>query len=73
MTVGLLVFAYLVARLVQDVVVKSVVLVLVAVVGLVVWTQRANLGDCISDDDCSCSIAGLTVQLPSATDRLRCG
>lgn len=71
--VGMLVFAYLVAKLVHDVVVKSVVLVVVAIAGFVIWSQRADLGDCISNDDCSCSIFGLDVQLPSAADRVRCG
>lgn len=71
--VGLLVFAYLVTKLVREIVVKSVVLVLIAIAGIVLWTQRADLGDCISNDDCSCSVVGLDVQLPSAADRVRCG
>ncbi|MEM8905445.1 MAG: hypothetical protein AAGA17_16915 [Actinomycetota bacterium] len=71
--VGLLVFGYLVARLVREIVVKGVVLALVAIIGLVLWNQRAALGDCIDDADCTCAVAGFDVQLPSATERLRCG
>ncbi|MEO1063838.1 MAG: hypothetical protein AAFZ07_20660 [Actinomycetota bacterium] len=71
--VGMLVFAYLVAKLVREVVVKAVVLVLIAIAGFVLWNQRTALGDCIDSDDCSCSIVGFDVQLPSAADRVRCG
>ena len=59
---GLLVAMYMVVRIVQKLVMKIVLFLLLAGVGLSLWIQREDLQDCA--DTCSCSLYGVDVEIP---------
>ncbi|MFZ6002509.1 MAG: hypothetical protein ACOYXM_01120 [Actinomycetota bacterium] len=61
--VTLLVVTVLVIRLVQKAVMRTVLLVLIAVVALVVYVNRAPLNACVRT--CECEIAGRHVTVPA--------
>ena len=54
--------AFVVLRFVRKMVLKVVFLGLLAGIGVFVWWERDNLRTCVPT--CSCSVAGLTVQVP---------
>lgn len=60
--VVLAVVAFLVLRFVQKIMLRLVVLVLVIALGIGVWFQRAELGDCAKT--CDCKMFGFDVQVP---------
>ncbi len=69
--VGSALAAYTAIRVVRAVVVRVVLVALAAGVGLVVWTQRTELRQCVEERDCGCDILGVEVPLPAADER-RC-
>ena len=61
--------ALLVARFVQKLVIKFVVLAILIAFGITLWAQRAELGDCTQT--CECRLYGQDVVI--ADDRLQQG
>jgi hypothetical protein len=51
--VALVVLAIIIGMLVRAVVTKAIGLVVVVVLGVLVWTQRASLDDCATQRDCT--------------------
>lgn len=62
---------YLVTRILRRVVMRFLLFVLLAGVGLSLWVQRADLQDCV--DTCACSLFGQEVEIPPDRRPDRCG
>ena len=60
--VGVLVLMFVVVRFIQKLVLRTVLFLVLAGVGLSLWVQREDLGDCV--DTCSCSLYGIDVEIP---------
>ncbi|MGI9604306.1 MAG: hypothetical protein ACR2QE_20675 [Acidimicrobiales bacterium] len=54
---------FLVVRFVTKMVTKAVLLVILALFGLTLWAQRADLSDCA--DTCKCRLYGQDVEIPA--------
>lgn len=67
--VALAVGALLVLRFVTKLVTRLVALALIAAVGVGVWLERDDLGECA--ETCECSVFGQDVEVPACEDRLR--
>ncbi len=65
---ALIVVMFLVVRFVQKLVMKGVMLAVLAGLGVALWAQRADLGDCA--ETCSCSLFGQDVEIPADQQRL---
>ena len=61
------VLGVLVARFVQKMVVKVVLLGVLVGVGVLVWAERIELGDCART--CDCRLLGRDVEVPRCLDR----
>ena len=57
---------FLVVRFVQKLVLKAVLVGLLALVGLGLWVQRADLGDCV--DTCDCRLFVFDVEVPDSAN-----
>lgn len=64
--VALVLFGFLVLRMVQKMVLRVILLGLLAGIGVFVWAQRAALADCAKT--CDCRFAGKDVQVPKCAD-----
>ncbi len=53
---------FLVARFIQKAIMKFVLFVILAGIGLSLWIQREELENCV--DTCECSLYGAEVQIP---------
>ena len=62
---------YLVTRFVQRMIMRFLLFVLLAGVGLSLWVQRADLQECV--DTCACSLYGQEVEIPAERRLERCG
>lgn len=65
----ILVAMFVVARFVTKIVTKAVLLSVLALFGLTLWIQRADLGDCA--ETCKCRLYGQEVEIPDDKNR-RC-
>lgn len=57
---------FLVVRFVQKLVLKAVLVGLLALVGLGLWVQRAELGDCV--ETCDCRLFLFDVEVPESAN-----
>ena len=64
--VVLVVCMVLVTRFVTKMVTKAVLLTILALLGVSLWVQRADLGDCA--DTCKCQLYGQEVEIPAGTN-----
>jgi hypothetical protein len=61
--IGMVVLMLLVLRFIQKLVLKGTLFGIFAIIGLVAWVERADLGDCATT--CSCKIVGFDVKIPA--------
>ncbi len=61
--VVLIVFMFWVARAIRKSFVRITVMVLISALGFGLWVQQDGLADCAKD--CSCSLFGMSVEIPS--------
>lgn len=61
---------YLVIRFVQKAVTRAMILVLLAVLGVALYVERADLEDCV--DTCSCELFGEDVTIPQNRNTGNC-
>ena len=59
---AMLVLMFLVLRFIQKLVLKGTLFAIFAVIGIVAWTQRADLEDCAKT--CDCKVLGFDVKIP---------
>lgn len=62
-----LVAGVLVARFLTKLAIKGALLVVLALVGVTLWTQRSSLADCARD--CSCRVLGQDIEVDGCPDR----
>ena len=58
----MLVLMFLVLRFIQKLVLKGTLFAIFAIIGVVAWTQRADLEDCART--CDCKVLGFDVKIP---------
>jgi low temperature requirement protein LtrA len=64
--IGAIVLIVLVLRFVQKLALKMAFSVVLALVALLAWTERADLADCART--CDCNLLGFDVEVPSSAD-----
>lgn len=68
--VVLLLLALWIVRFVQVMAIKTTLLVIVLGLGIALWVQRSNLGDCATK--CSCRLFGTDVRISNDAARTAC-
>ena len=64
--IGSVVLIVLVLRFVQKLALKTAFTVVLALVALLAWTERADLANCAKT--CDCNLLGFDVEVPSSQD-----
>ena len=60
---AMVVMMLLVLRFIQKLMLKGALFGIFAIVGLIAWVERADLGDCART--CSCHVVGFDVKIPA--------